>query len=116
MLNSVDQVPTQNTFQPLSSPQSSVFTRQSMTVPTAIQTPQLSPTNIPQIPMNYSPRYAPSQQASQPINQQMQYQTNDIYNQGQEYRTDQDNGFQPEEIANTVQDEVKGFINWLFRF
>lgn len=109
MLTSVDQVTYNNTPQPSPtynvSPQPSVFTRPTATMPTAMQTPQVSPGSIPQIPLSYT------QQTQVPYytDQSQQQQT------APEYKTDKE-GFQPEEIVNTVQREATGFINWLFKF
>lgn len=107
MLTSVDQINYNNTPQPSPaynfSPQPSVFTRPTATMPTAMQTPAVTPGSIPQIPLSYT---------QQP---QVPYYTSEYQTQTPMYKTDQER-FQPEQIANTVQREATGFFNWLFKF
>jgi len=87
----------------------SIFTRQTMTMPTALQGPQLSPNSFPQVPMNYSPRYVPQQQQQQSV-----YQLDQPSTTNQMYRTD--NEFQTNQIVGTIQSEARGFFEWLLRF
>lgn len=122
MLTSVDQDTYNNTPQPspvpMQSVQPSVFTRSSVTMPTAVQTPMMGPnTSIPQVPLSYAPQYSvppsPQYQPSMQYQPQPQYQTDMSYQ--PQYKTDQEN--QPvDQFVNTVEREARGFFNWLFRF